>query len=331
MKSAFPASYSTLSPLSLADLVSERYVMTDVQCRFLSRGVGDTYVIENTGGTFILKIYRSSHRTLRQVNMEMELLFVLQRAEVPVAYPIRDRSGNVVQVIDAIEGERYAVLFIYAPGTSVRILNEEQLRVFGYQMARFHDVSSTLQLGSGRWTFDSETTLFTPLRLLKNYFDEIPDEYSWLQQAAGQVVNRLERADKTMFSGGYCHFDFLPKNFHFDKNNKITFFDFDFMGHGWLINDIMSYWQYLQFDVYAGRMTRETADNLYSVFISAYRRQRLLNEEELHIIPYLTLCFWLFYMGFHTTHDQFFPFLQPSMLKIYTGFLQSLAQQYWNS
>jgi len=331
MTSPFPAIYSTLSPVSLGDLVTEKYTLTGVGCRFLTRGVGDTYLIENIGEPYILRVYRSTHRTFDQVNAEMELLFALQQADVPIAYPIADRSGNVVQIIDALEGVRYAVLFKYAPGTPARILTEEQLRVFGHQMARFHNVSSTLQLGSSRWTFDNETTLFAPLERLKDHFAGMPEEYSWLQHAAGQVVSRLDRADKTTFSSGYCHFDFLPKNFHFDENNKITFFDFDFMGYGWLINDIVTYWQHLQLDVYVGRMKKEAADNMFSIFIAAYRKQRSLHEEELQVVPYLTLGFWLFYMGFHTTHDQFFPFLQPSHLKAHTGFLQGLSQQYWNS
>ncbi len=198
-------------------------------------------------------------------------------------------------------------------------------------MARFHNVSAAFQPGSDRWTFDLETTLFIPLRLLKSHFADLPEEYSWLEQAAGQVVSRLERAHTSAFSSGYCHFDFLPKNFHFE-GNEITFFDFDFMGYGWLINDLMTFWQHLQLEVYAGRMKQEEVDNMFAVFLSAYREQRPLSEEELQVMPYLSLGFWLFYMGFHTTHDQFF-FIYPAcnIESIYRLFLKNLARQHWNS
>jgi Ser/Thr protein kinase RdoA (MazF antagonist) len=330
MDPIFPATYSTLSPSSLARFISEKYGWTNVQCQFLVRGVGDTYLVETPDDRFILRVYRSSHRTLPQIKMEIALLLALQQAGVPVSYPVRDRSGEVAQALTCLEGQRYAVLFTYAPGKTVRTLTEEQLRVFGTQMARFHDISSEIQLGSDRWTFDSETTLFTPLKLLKNPFTDIPEEYSWLEQAAGQVVDRLQRAGTSAFSNGYCHFDFLPKNFHFEGDD-ITFFDFDFMGYGWLINDLMSFWQHLQLDVYAGRMKQEVANDMFAIFLSAYREKRLLSEEELEVMPYLSLGFWLFYMGFHTTHDQFFGFIQPATLKAYTGFLKNLAQQHWNS
>jgi len=54
----------------------------------------------------------------------------------------------------------------------------------------------------------------------------------------GNIFNPLRRwklaqLDVSAFSTGYCHFDFLPKNFHFD-GDSVTFFDFDFMATaGW--------------------------------------------------------------------------------------------------
>ncbi|WP_298737949.1 hypothetical protein [uncultured Chitinophaga sp.] len=48
-----------------------------------------------------------------------------------------------------------------------------------------------------------------------------------------------------------CNAD--PRNFHFE-NDSITFFDFDIVGYGWLVNDIMTFWQHLELNVYTGRM-----------------------------------------------------------------------------
>ena len=74
------------------------------------------------------------------------------------------------------------------------------------------------------------------------------------------------------------------------------------MGSGWLVNDIMSFWQHLILEVYTKRMGLEDAKDAYSVLLVAYYGVRPFNEEELKSIPYLSLGFWLFYMGFHTTH-----------------------------
>lgn len=329
MKLAFPATYSTLCPIALSSLVSEKYEVGNVQCKFLVRGVGDTYLVESSEDRFILRVYRSSHRSLPQIKEEVELLLALKQVDVSVSYPIPDVSGEAIQKLEAVEGERHAVLFSYAPGHTVRILNESQLRIFGHEMARFHNVSSTIGLGKERWNFDLETTLFKPLEMLKSAFAEDPEGHAWLQQAARQVEKKLSQLNTSGFSKGYCHFDFLPKNFHFE-GDSVTFFDFDFMGYGWLVNDIMSFWQHLILDVFAGRMTHKAANDAYTIFLDGYREYRPMSEHELAVVPYLTLGFWLFYMGFHTTHDQFYAFSQPSHLKLFTGFLRHVVETYWD-
>ncbi|NII26090.1 phosphotransferase [Pseudoflavitalea sp. X16] len=329
MKPAFPATYSTLCPIALASLISEKYETGNVQCKFLVRGVGDTYLVESSKDRFILRVYRSSHRNLPQIKEEVELLLALKQADVSVSYPIPDVSGEAIQQLEAVEGNRYAVLFNYAPGRTVRIMNENQLRTLGHEMARFHNVSSTIGPGGARWNFDPETTLLRPLEILKPAFAEDPEGYAWLRQAVAQAVKKLSSLNTAGFSKGYCHFDFLPKNFHFE-GDSVTFFDFDFMGYGWLVNDIMSFWQHLILDVYNGRTTQPAANDAYSIFLDGYREHRPVSEEELAAVPYLSLGFWLFYMGFHTTHDQFYAFSQPSQVKLFTGILRHIAATYWD-
>lgn len=329
MKPAFPAVYSTLCPEALSSLIAEKYETGPVQCKFLVRGVGDTYLVESSEKRFILRVYRSSHRSLPQIKEEVELLLALKQAAVPVSYPITDASGAAIQQLAAVEGERYAVLFSYAPGRSVRMLHENQLRALGREMARFHTVSAATVPGGARWNFDLETTLFSPLAMLRPAFAEDPEGYAWLQQAVEQAAQKLSPLNTAAFPKGYCHFDFLPKNFHFE-GDSVTFFDFDFMGYGWLVNDIMSFWQHLILDVYTGRMTQDAAHEAYAIFLDGYRACRLVSEQELAAVPYLSLGFWLFYMGFHTTHDQFYAFTQPAQVKLFTGILRHIVAMYWH-
>jgi Ser/Thr protein kinase RdoA (MazF antagonist) len=346
----FPSAYSTLETTALAELVSERYGLSQVHCQFLLRGVGDTYQVESSAGRYILRAYRASHRNRAQIQAEVELLLALKRADVSVSFPIPDLTGESVQVIEAAEGKRHLVLFSYAPGRSVSVLSPGQLQSLGREMARFHDVSGALEPamlepgtlepamvepamhgagGGRRWRFDLETTLVGPLVQLESYFSEDRAGYAWLVQAAKQVEKKLSSIDQSGFASGYCQFDFLPKNFHFD-GDAITFFDFDFMGYGWLVNDIMTFWQHLEVEATLGRMTREAADDGFAIFLAAYRSCRQVSELELEAIPYLSLGFWLFYMSFHTTHDQFYPFIQPAHLRLRLGLIQQLMTRNWS-
>src|SRR5258706_8903129 len=150
--------------------------------------------------------------------------------------------------------------------------------------------------------------------MVKSAFTEIPEEYAWWQQAVGQIEKRLGQLKTSEFSTGYCHYDLLPKNFHFE-GDSITFFDFDLLGYGWLVNDIMTFWFHLSLDTHFGRMTREAADEAYALFLAAYREYRPLSTQEVAAVPYLFPGFMLYGTAFHMTHYQFYHFVHPSHLK----------------
>jgi len=327
MSSLFPTTYSTLSPDALAVYLGQQYGFAGTQCQFLVRGVGDTYEVKTATGRYILRVYRPSHRTRPQIVAEIELLLAAKEAGVAVSYPLANRDGQYVHTFPAAEGERHAVLFSYAPGHSVAILGETQLQSLGHQLARFHEVSSTIQLSDKRWTFDWETTLTAPLAQVKPFFTELPEEYAWWQQAAEKTIARLAQTDTTGFSTGFCHFDLLPKNFHFD-GDTLTLFDFDFFGHGWLINDCMTFRTHLDLDVHFGRLTREAATQAFNTFLAAYREIRPLSAAEEAAIPWLSLGWWCFYMGFHSTHDQFYPLVQKSQLKARTAVIRQMYKSH---
>ena len=105
--------------------------MENVQCQFIVRGVGDTYLVESNSTRFVLRVYRSSHRSLPQISAEVELLIALKEANVSVSYPVIDLLGEAIQSIDAVEGTRHAVLFTYALGYPVSLPDENQLRSLG--------------------------------------------------------------------------------------------------------------------------------------------------------------------------------------------------------
>jgi len=322
-------SYPAIDADILAVLISRKYDFEKVQCRLLVRGVGDTYLVETVADRFILRIYRPSHRSLPQIKEEVELLSALKKAGVSVSFPVADLSEDSILEIETNHGTRHAVLFTFAPGNPVKVLNEQQLLSFGRQMALFHNVSSVIRLGKERWEFDFETTIDIPLQNLKNAFADLPEEYAWLLSTSSRLKEKLKGLSESAFSYGYCHFDFLPKNLHFE-NDSVTFFDFDFMGYGLLVNDIMTFWQHLLLEVYTGRMTRHTARESYATFLNGYRKHRFISDDELALTPYLTLGFWLFYMNFHTTHDQFHQYSQPAHLKPYVGFLKYVVSNFWN-
>lgn len=327
MTPTFPASYSTLAANPLGVLISTKYAWRNVQCRLLLRGVSDTYSLTSFSGNFVLRVYRNGHRTLSQINAEVEFLLALKNSHVSVSYPLPDREGHHVFSLDAPEGTRHGVVFTHAAGTVCSAPNVRQLKLLGREMAKLHTVSTGLRLASRRWNFDAETTLTKPLIDIKAYFKDCLEEYEWLRTASEETQKKISQLDQSVFTSGYCHFDFFPKNFHFEGDDCLTFFDFDFFGYGWIVNDIMTFQQHLCFEVQIGRISEKIAEEMFKVFVEAYREIRPLSREELSAIPLLSLGFWMFYFGFYTTHDQFLPLLQHPHLTARTKLIREVMKR----
>lgn len=321
----FPTSYSTLDAAALADHVSKAYSLPPCTCKLLLRGVGDTYLISAPNDKYILRVYRNTHRTLEHIEAEVELLLALKQGNVSVSYPIHDANGNAVQVFDAAEGKRHAVLFTYAAGEPATRLTDDQIKTLGHEMARLHLISSTLTLKYDRWDFDTRTTLTEPMDRVRPILERIPDELTWWLHATSQARSELDSISDHHPAKGYCHYDLLPKNFHFE-GNQITFFDFDFFGHGWLVNDLMTFWTQLCIDVQFNRLTRPDAERSFSVMLDAYRKVRPCTEYEVRSIPALQVAWWCFFMGFHASHDQFMAFAEPAHLKMRTALIRQCVK-----
>lgn len=298
MMPTFPVQYSTLSAAALKIHIENAYHLKLVSCKYLLRGVSDTYILEAADARYIFKIYREQHRSRGEILGEVELLNLLKERGASVAYPLRDIAGQTLQTFNAPESIRYGILFSYAEGEPVSDLNDTQLKTVGNQMAIVHNIAATAELDYSRKPYTFETTLTRPLEILEPAFTELPAEYVYLKDISAKVIEKLSSFDLSGFSYGYCQYDFLPKNFHFNNDGKLTFFDFDFAGKGYLANDLMSFFVHFFMHTYTGKLTDEEADRMYHVFLSAYREVRPVSDQEIEAIPYLGVGFWVFYLGF---------------------------------
>lgn len=298
----FPTQYSMLSTEALRSHLIKAYGLPEMRCRLLVHNVSDTYLLENDNEKYIFKLYRDSHRKLDEIKGEVELLNALKESSARVSYPITDLTGKQIQSFHAAEGIRNGVLFSFAAGKPTHDFYDSRLETIGREMALIHQVTVPIELKNSRKTYDVATTLSGPLAYIKSEFTELPEEYAWLEEIAKKTAEKINQFDLTKFSYGYCHYDFLPHNFHFDEQDRITFFDFDFAGKGLIANDLMTFFIHFFFDVQFKKMTQEEADIKFNIFLTAYRAVRPVSEEEIAAIPYLGFAFWLFFLEFYQLH-----------------------------
>ncbi|KAA2238884.1 phosphotransferase [Chitinophaga agrisoli] len=299
----FPAQYSTLSSVALNDHIAAAYGLSGLFCKLLMHGVSDTYILtRDDDPAYIFKVYRHSHRDTHGIQGELELLNTLYAQGVKLAYPITDLQGQQLQHFNAAEGPRYGVLFIYAKGRTVYDFTDAQLTALGREMARFHQVSAAITLQHERETYDLQRMLLQPLQTLAPAFKDYPEGHTYLTATASQIIQKLDTLGTADFTTGYCHYDFLPKNFHFDEQDNITFFDFDFAGKGWLAHDVTSFYMHFFFHTATQKMTQPEADRAFALFLDAYRQVQPFSAAEAAAVPYLGFIFWVFYLGFQYEH-----------------------------
>jgi Ser/Thr protein kinase RdoA (MazF antagonist) len=297
----FPTQYSLLSTEGLNSYLSAKYGLGNTTCRLLIHNVSDTYLLEtkDDDSKYIFKVYRNAHRSYDEINGEIELLTILKDKDAKVSIPLKDLDGRYIQLFNVGEGVKRGVMFSFAQGKIANPLTEEHIKIIGHEIAVIHNITANLALSYERKSYDVDTLLTYPVNVLKTAFKDLPEEYEYLKEVSERVAVKIRQFDLSQFSYGYCHYDFLPKNFHFTEDNQITFFDFDFAGKGLLANDIASFYVFFFIEVFATkRYTQEEADRLFAVFIKVYREVRPFSDDELKSIPYLGFAFWIFYLGF---------------------------------
>lgn len=292
----FPTRYSTLAASALASFIRQQFGFEGVDCRFKFRNVSDTYTVNTAGSAFILKIFRNTHRSQEEIMGEIALLQQLYQNGIRVALPVPDLSGDCLQTFNAAEGIRHGVLYEFAPGSPIIEQADEQVVQCGAYLANLHLQTQQLKLPYNRKEYTLDTLLHQPLQAVAPAFEEsgYPEGYVWLKETAAACYEKLQLLDTSQFSSGYCHYDFMPKNWHHDQQGAITLFDFDFSGKGWLVNDIASYAIYLTL-LNPGK---EEINRRLQLFIRSYTKIRPLHPQELEALPELGFLFWLFYLQY---------------------------------
>ena len=292
----FPTRYSTLSAAALGAFIEQQYGISSVQCRYKLRGVSDTYHVQSGDEEFILKIFRPMHRSGEELLGEIALLEYLLQNDIQVAAPVKDLTGNTLQSFQAIEGLRHGILYRFAPGAPIIEQNDEQIIQSARYLANLHLKTENLELPYNRQEYTLESMLHAPLRVIRSAYEyfNLMELYSRLESTAVQQLEALHQLNCSTFSTGYCHYDFMPKNWHHDQKGAITLFDFDFAGKGWLVNDIASY------AVYLTLLTPSTPEvqRRCQLFTDEYTKTRPLQPGELKALPALGFLFILFYLKY---------------------------------
>lgn len=280
--SVFPAIYSTLSPQALIDGVLSKYELSQIdRCLFWNRGLSDIYLIETQKSSYILKVSHHHWRSKTDIQFELEFLDFLYRQDIPVAHPLKTKTGKLFVVVNAVEGDRYAALFPYAPGEVPQgDLDFEQSKIMGQTLGKIHASALKFSNSTPRQSLDLKYLLDDSFQTIASYLRCQSQDLAYLEQAIAKIKQQLACLEQTSPFWSVCWGDPHSGNVHFTEDNQITLFDFDQCGYGWRVFDIA---KFLQVSLSAG-----IKRNIRDGFLVGYQEIQELTDAEISSLQALT-------------------------------------------
>ena len=288
----FPVISSNLSPVYLGIFLQEKYSFDkNTQCHLLKAGINHTYLVENQNEKFIFRIYSLNWRTKNEILEEINLLNLLKTQNISVSYPIFDKTKNYIQILNAPEGERFGVMFSYAEGEKLLSFSEEAHFNIGSMMAKIHQVTQNKNLE--RINYTPQILLIDSLKHLEKFLPNDTEEMVFMLSTQQYLLSEFLKANTSEIRQGIVHLDIWFDNLNITKDNKITIFDFDFCGNGWLCIDIAYY--ILQLN--STERDEPICKSKVQSFLAGYESIKKISIEEKRILPMLGVSLYFFYLG----------------------------------
>lgn len=309
MKTA-PSISSIISPEYIADFVMSNYNFDNsTTCNLLRTGINHTYLITTTNEKFVFRIYHINWRTESEINEELKLLEFLKNNNLLVSYPIKDKHDKYIQCLQAIEGNRFGVLFSYAEGDTVKKPSEKVCFNFGIAMAKLHQL--TINKKTTRKTHNADSLVGWAIEKVASKFPESTNEIDFFKRTYKIISSEFENTKN--IRKGIVHLDLWHDNMKIKNETEITMFDFDNCGNGSLCLDI----GYSLMLFYRNDPNEKRFLERKNAFLKGYESITKISNEEKKLIPYGGLAIWLHYTGQHVQRFNDFAnhFLSDDFLK----------------
>lgn len=265
-----------LDDARLANVLS-RYTL-DSGHKLLSDWHAFTFEVYRGGNTFILRISDDSHRSVADIEGELEWIEFARRGGIAAPLIIRSKYGRTTEVIDAGPSQFTAVLFEKLHGKPVTDAdwNAGLFERWGALVGRLHRVSTAFHPSKRRahW-WDSE---------FLNVEAYIPDELFEIKRAAHELIEEIKFLPRDPSSFGLIHADVYQDNF-FVLGDGLQLFDFDNCEYGFFASDVA-------IALYAAlwRVPVETDRQAFSAiflksFWTGYRTEFSLDDAQLELLP----------------------------------------------
>lgn len=299
-RTLFPVQRSILSVEALEIVVHNAYQLEVTGCELLKPQLSDIYRIDSAAGPYILRVYPHGMNLARWVTAEVEILTALQASGLSVSVPLPQADGRWLLPLDAPEGERYAVLYSYARGRSLKRFKDPELfRGFGQMAAGMHAAGEDLPPVRSRAPLDRYALLARPLEVISAAYPDLTAAVEELREAADEVAQVMDYLPLMRPYWGFCHGELNFSNVHVSPEGALTLFDFEFCGPGWPVYDIATVFNF-------------EAPEAARAFLEGYETVRPLHPRERKAIGWFQVANKIWMLGMATSLSSVFGSLMTS-------------------
>lgn len=279
MTAMIKVKHTLIDETTIRELLQHYELKTIKQCRFLTRGLNDTYYIQDENNAYIFRVYRHKWRDKSAILFEVDALNHLKEKNYPISFPLKKKDGSYLCKIKAPEGLRYGVLFSYANGERPRV-NTDNSHLMGKSLGKMHVQMDSFQTQQTRgfqidatYLLDQPASFITPV--LYTYFDK--DAVKTFEDTIENIKKVLAEKDLEI---GFCHGDFHNHHMHI-HHNKLKIFGFDRSAVGYRAYDIaVSWWNLIT-------NYKNDEKRCWEAFLQGYLNERDLKKDDFGVLPFL--------------------------------------------
>jgi len=213
------------------------------ECTFIRRSFNDHYLIQTNNERYILRAYINNKYYIKDINdfnFELELLAFLASKNIPVSYPIKNKSNQLLSKVQYNNEIRFIAMFPFAEGTPFNTKLDKKVSIhFGEIIANLHKSSNEFKSNRQRYRIDLNYLINEPLEILQEYSLKYElCNLDFFSPYAKFLYNQFQVLPVNNETYGIIHGDLNPSNIHLDDKGNITIFDFDHCAYGWRIHDL---------------------------------------------------------------------------------------------
>ena len=199
---------------------------------------------ENAPG-MVARVSYQNDRSKEDYLAELEFVRYLYDNGASVSNVISSKEGNLIEETEYDNQILFVALFEKAKGKQLAENNycyregvplSEYFFNTGKTLGKIHQLSKEYHPVHGRYRFADKYNM--------EYIDSLfPEKLSPIKTKIAEILEALDKIEKTKEVYGMVHFDYSDGNYHIDfENGDITVYDFDNCCHAWYMYDLAELW-----------------------------------------------------------------------------------------